>query len=172
MFQFSTFETVSTCLIDVFYDRLHKYKTLIVAALMTTFFITGIPLTTSVRLLPFLNKPQFQRQRGRGPLKTMSGKKKCDQRPFPFVLRFLIIYPDKFHILSGIYYLSHSNPCFQCYIAITNLQTCGIRFHDAIGQSTVHMYSYARILKHGDIHGQMSMSWTLIFQFDSLDSVL
>ena len=30
-------------------------------------------------------------------------------------------------------------------IAITNivLYTCEIRFHDVIGQSTVHMYSYA-----------------------------
>ena len=26
--------------------------------------------------------------------------------------------------------------------------TCEIRFHDIIGQSTVHMYSYAKILKH------------------------
>ena len=27
--------------------------------------------------------------------------------------------------------------------------TCEIRFHDVIGQSTVHMYSCAKILKHG-----------------------
>ena len=49
-------------------------------------------------------------------------------------------------------YLSHSNPCFQSNIAITNFlfsQTCGIRFHDVIGLSTVHMYSFATILKHG-----------------------
>ena len=48
--------------------------------------------------------------------------------------------------------LPHNNPCFQCDIAITNflvLHTCKIRFHDVIGQSTVHMYSYAKILKHG-----------------------
>ena len=47
---------------------------------------------------------------------------------------------------------SHNNPCFQCNIAITNFlvsYTCEIRFHDVIGQSTVHMYSYAKILKHG-----------------------
>ena len=40
--------------------------------------------------------------------------------------------------------LSHDNPCFQCRIAITNFlvsHTCDIRFHDVIGQSTVHMYS-------------------------------
>ena len=29
------------------------------------------------------------------------------------------------------------------------LHTCEIRFHDVIGQSTVHMYSYAKILKYG-----------------------
>ena len=49
-------------------------------------------------------------------------------------------------------YLSHNNPCFQCNIAITNFlvsNTCEIRFHDVKGQSTVPMYSYAKILKHG-----------------------
>ena len=49
-------------------------------------------------------------------------------------------------------YLSHNNPCFQCKIAITNFlvsNTCEIRFHDVICQSTVSMYSYAKILKHG-----------------------
>ena len=46
----------------------------------------------------------------------------------------------------------YNHPCFQCNIAITNFlvsNTCEIRFHDVIGQSTVHMYSYAKILKHG-----------------------
>ena len=46
--------------------------------------------------------------------------------------------------------LSHNNPCFQCNIAITNFlvsNTCEIRFHDVKGQSTVPMYSYAKILK-------------------------
>ena len=48
--------------------------------------------------------------------------------------------------------LSHNNPCFQCYIAITNFlvsNTCEIRSDDVIGQSTVPLYSYAKILKHG-----------------------
>ena len=48
--------------------------------------------------------------------------------------------------------LSHNNPCFQGNIAITNFlvqHTCEIRFHDFIGQSTVSMYSYAKIPKHG-----------------------
>ena len=39
-----------------------------------------------------------------------------------------------------------------CNIAITNfrvLHMCEIRFHDVIGQSTVHMHSYAKLLKHG-----------------------
>ena len=47
---------------------------------------------------------------------------------------------------------SHNNPCFQCNIATTNFlvsNTCEIRFHDVICQSTVPMYSYAKILKHG-----------------------
>ena len=58
--------------------------------------------------------------------------------------------------------LSHNNPSFQCITAITNFlvsDTCEKRFHDVIGQSTVPMYSSAKILKHG----QMSMFWTLIF---------
>ena len=49
-------------------------------------------------------------------------------------------------------YLTPNNPCFQCNTAITNFlisNTCEIRFHDVIGQSTVPMYSYAKILKHG-----------------------
>ena len=48
--------------------------------------------------------------------------------------------------------LSHNKPCFQCNKAITNFlvsNTCEIRFHDVIGQSTVPMYSYAKILKYG-----------------------
>ena len=51
-------------------------------------------------------------------------------------------------------------------------KTCEIRFHDVIGQSTVPMYSYAKILNMADMHGQMSMFWTLIFQFNSIDSVM
>ena len=49
-------------------------------------------------------------------------------------------------------FLSYNNPCFQCNAAITKFvisNTCEIRFHDVIGQSTVPMYSYAKILKHG-----------------------
>ena len=76
-----------------------------------------------------------------------------------------------------ILFLSHNNPCFQCNIAITNFlvsQTCKIRFYDVIGQSTVRMYSYAKIKKKtwADLHGQMSMFWTLIFQFNFPDSVM
>ena len=44
-------------------------------------------------------------------------------------------------------YLSHGNPCFQSNIAIINFlvsNTCELRFHDVKGQSTVHMYSYAK----------------------------
>ena len=50
------------------------------------------------------------------------------------------------------YFLSHNNPCFQCNIAITNFlipHTCEITFHDVLDQSNVHMYSYAKIPKHG-----------------------
>ena len=49
-------------------------------------------------------------------------------------------------------YLLHKNPCFQSNTAITNVlvsNSCEIRFHDVIGQITVPMYSYAKILKHG-----------------------
>ena len=44
---------------------------------------------------------------------------------------------------------SHNNPRFQCNIVITNFlvsHTCEIRFHDVMGQSTVHMYPNAKIL--------------------------
>ena len=72
-------------------------------------------------------------------------------------------------------YLLYNNPCFQCNIDITNFlvsHTFEIKFHDIIGQSTVHtsMYSYVKI--PGDLQGQMSMLWTLSFQFNSLDSVM
>ena len=45
------------------------------------------------------------------------------------------------------------------------LHTCEIIFHDVIDQSTVHMYSYAKILNMADLHGQMSMFWTHIYIF-------
>ena len=48
--------------------------------------------------------------------------------------------------------LSHNNPCFPFNTAITNFlvsNTCEIKFHDVIGQSTVPMYTSAKILKHG-----------------------
>ena len=57
---------------------------------------------------------------------------------------------DSFNIF--FFFKSHNIPYFQCYTAITNFlisNTCEIRFHDVIGQSTVPMYSYAKILKHG-----------------------
>ena len=41
-------------------------------------------------------------------------------------------------------FLSHNNPK---NFLVSN--TCEIRFHDVIGQSTIHMYSYAKIQKHG-----------------------
>ena len=48
--------------------------------------------------------------------------------------------------------LSHNNPCFQCNIAIMNFlvsHMCEARFNVVTGQSTVPMYSYAKIHKHG-----------------------
>ena len=54
-----------------------------------------------------------------------------------------------FHTLG---YLSHNNSCYQCYIAITNFlvpHICEIKFHFVTGQSTIQMYSSAKILKHG-----------------------
>ena len=73
---------------------------------------------------------------------------------------------------------SHNNSCFQCNIAITNFlvsNTCEIRFHDVIGQSTVHMYMYS--------YAKNSETWLtymakrvcfgpLFFQLNSLDSVM
>ena len=50
------------------------------------------------------------------------------------------------------YILSRDNPCFQFNIAITNFlvsHTCKIGFNDVIGQSTLHVYSYAKIPKCG-----------------------
>ena len=59
--------------------------------------------------------------------------------------------------------LLHQNPCFPCNITITNfltLHTCEICLH------------YDVILQKIPKHGQMCMFWTLIFQFNSLDSVI
>ena len=53
--------------------------------------------------------------------------------------------------------LSHNTPCFQCNITITNFpvsNTCEVRSHNVIGQSTVPMYSYAKIPKHGSLTWQ------------------
>ena len=81
------------------------------------------------------------------------------KRDIAFNKHFLL-FPHCFHHinkLSTIFarskiILSLNIPCFQCNIAITNflvLYTCEIRFHDVSDQSTVPMYSYAKILKHG-----------------------
>ena len=43
--------------------------------------------------------------------------------------------------------LSHNDPCFQSNIAVRNLPVshmCEVKFHDVIGKSTVHLYSYAK----------------------------
>ena len=57
--------------------------------------------------------------------------------------------------------LSHNNRCFQCNMTISNLfyfnylfiyfvlHTCEISFQDVIGQSTIHIYSYGKVLKQG-----------------------
>ena len=47
-------------------------------------------------------------------------------------------------------YLSHNKPRFRCNIPITNFlvsNTCKIRLHDIIGQSTVPMYSSTKYSK-------------------------
>ena len=52
----------------------------------------------------------------------------------------------------GDVFLSNNKPCFQCNTASTSIlvsNTCEIKFHDVIGQSTVPMYSSAKILKNG-----------------------
>ena len=63
-----------------------------------------------------------------------------------------LVFREPWGLGMNIGFLYHNKPCFQCNIAITNFlvsNTCEIRFHDVIGQSTVSMYSYAKILKHG-----------------------
>ena len=57
-----------------------------------------------------------------------------------------------FDILHCHQYLSHNNSCFQCNMAIKNFlvsHTCEIKFHDVIGQITVHMYSYVKNSNNG-----------------------
>ena len=57
-----------------------------------------------------------------------------------------------FKLLFTYLFLSHNNVCFQCNVAVTNIlvsDTCEIKFHDVRDRITVHMYSYAKILKHG-----------------------
>ena len=71
--------------------------------------------------------------------------------------------------------LSHNNLCFQCNIAITNFlgsHTCQMRFHDVIGQNTVPMYSYAKILKHGRPTWPCEYVSDSYFSINSLDSVM
>ena len=59
--------------------------------------------------------------------------------------------------------------CFRCNIAIKDffvLHTCEVRFYDVIDR-TVHIYivtsSNAKFQNMADLHGDMSMFWTLIF---------
>ena len=65
-------------------------------------------------------------------------------------------------------HLSHNNACFPCNIAITNFlvsHTYEIRFHDVIGRSNVHMYTYAKILKYG------RPTWPHVYVLDPYFSV-
>ena len=72
------------------------------------------------------------------------------KQTFSLILNFsackrTILHRDSVSLMTK-WILSHNNPCFQCYIAITNFlvsHTCEISFHDLIGQSTVPMYSSA-----------------------------
>ena len=53
--------------------------------------------------------------------------------------------------LKEISFNHNTTPCFQYNIAIANFlvsQKYDFRFNDAIGQSTVPMYFYAKIPKH------------------------
>ena len=83
---------------------------------------------------------------------------------------------NQYYVTVGYFSLSHNNPCFQCNTAITNFlisNTCEIRFLDVIGQSTVPMYSNAKILKHG--RPTWPNEYVLdpyFFQFNSIDSVM
>ena len=74
------------------------------------------------------------------------------------------------------HYFSRNNPCFQCNIAITIFlvsHTREKRFHDVIGQSTVYLCIPKQEFQNmADLHGEMGMFWNLIFQFNSLNSVL
>ena len=59
--------------------------------------------------------------------------------------------------------------CFQNNIAITNIHvshTCEIRFDNAIGQSTVPMYSYAKIPKHSRPTWPNAYVWEPYFFFN------
>ena len=50
--------------------------------------------------------------------------------------------------------------------------TCEIRFHDVIVKTLDICIPMQKLEKKNvDLHGQMSMFWTLINQFNSLDSV-
>ena len=67
--------------------------------------------------------------------------------------------------------LSHNNPCFQFNIAITSvliLHTCEIRFNDVMGQSSLPMYSYAKIPKHGLSAWRNEYVLKLFFFFNSV----
>ena len=45
--------------------------------------------------------------------------------------------------------LSHYNPCNTAIASFIVSHMCEIRINDVKGQSTMHIYSYAKILKHG-----------------------
>ena len=71
----------------------------------------------------------------------------------------------------------HNNHCFLYNIAIMNFlvsHTCKITFHKITFHISHCTYVYIMTSSYAKIpqHGQMSMFWTLIFQFNSLDSVM
>ena len=65
---------------------------------------------------------------------------------FSEITCYLLIFALK-TLQCYVFCISHNDPCFQFIVAITNFfvsNTCEIRFHDGIGQSTVHMYSICK----------------------------
>ena len=69
------------------------------------------------------------------------------------IKRYLIVASECQHYnLANHNVICIHNICFKCNITITNFlvsHTCEIRIDDVVGQSTVPIYSYAKIPKHG-----------------------
>ena len=111
-----------------------------------------VPMYSYAKVLnPFPNKPWFLRVCKTSLLETLREKEK-------------LLVTSNFSFSNSIFY-----PFGKLSTIFTELEIVVCKLFQ-FGQSEI--MSFGKGLNMADLHGQISMFWTLIFQFNSIDSVM